>query len=166
MNDLKLYGKGEKLVDILVQSVRVVSEDVEWNLEYKNVQSWSWRGGNLSSQRELSSQVKDCMIWAVNDGDVDSYKYLRVLEGDEIKHTRWKEELRRITFVKYREYLSLKWMVGIMVLEINCRVVAVVWFAAGMVEWTKILELQIVDRKMRNIYVILASAGWYRQALL
>ena len=53
-----------------------------------------------------------------------------------------------------------------MVLEINCRVVAVVWFAAGMVEWTKILELQIVDRKMRNIYVILASAGWYRQALL
>ena len=41
MNDLKLYGKGEKLVDILVRSVRVVSEDVEWNLEYKNVQSWS-----------------------------------------------------------------------------------------------------------------------------
>lgn len=35
MNDLKLYGKGEKLVDIilLVQSVRVVSEDIEWNLE-------------------------------------------------------------------------------------------------------------------------------------
>ena len=53
------------------------------------------------------------MIWAVNDGDVDAYKYLRVLEGDEIKHSRWKEELRRITFVKYREYLSLKWMVGI-----------------------------------------------------
>ena len=33
MNDLKLYGKGKKLVDILVQSVRVVSEDIEWNLE-------------------------------------------------------------------------------------------------------------------------------------
>ena len=113
MDDLKLYGKSENQVDILVQSVRVVSEDVEWNLEYKNVQSWSWRGGNLSSQRELSSQLKNCMIWAVNDGDVDAYKYLRVLEGDEIKHTRWKEELRRITFVKYREYLSLKWMVGI-----------------------------------------------------
>ena len=33
MNDLKLCGKGEKLVDILVQSVRVVSENIEWNLE-------------------------------------------------------------------------------------------------------------------------------------
>ena len=41
MDDLKPYGKSEKQVDILVQSVRVVSEDVEWNLEYKNVQSWS-----------------------------------------------------------------------------------------------------------------------------
>ena len=67
---------------------------------------------NLSRQKVLSSWVKDCMIWAVNDGDVDA-KYLRVLEGDEIRHTRWKEELRRNTFVKYREYLSLKWMVGI-----------------------------------------------------
>ena len=46
MDDLKLYGKSENQVDILVQSVRVVSEDVEWNLEYKNVQSWSWRRGN------------------------------------------------------------------------------------------------------------------------
>ena len=114
MDDLKPYGKSENQVDILVQFVRVVSEDVEWNLEYKNVQSWSWRRGNLSSQRVLSSWVKDCMIWAVNDGDVDAYKYLRVLEEDEIKHTRWKEELRRITFVKYREYLSLKewWQYG------------------------------------------------------
>ena len=41
MDDLKLYGKSENQVDILVQSGRVVSEDVEWNLEYKNVQSWS-----------------------------------------------------------------------------------------------------------------------------
>ena len=41
MDDLNLYGKSENQVDILVQSVRVVSEDVEWNLEYKNVQSWS-----------------------------------------------------------------------------------------------------------------------------
>ena len=37
MDDLKLYGKSENQVDILVQSVWVVSEDVEWNLEYKNV---------------------------------------------------------------------------------------------------------------------------------
>ena len=41
-----------------------------------------------------------------------------------------------------------------MVLEINCRVVAVVWFAAGMVGWTKILELQIVDRKMRKLMTL------------
>ena len=37
MDDLKLYGKSENQVDILVQSVRVVSEDVEWNLEYKKM---------------------------------------------------------------------------------------------------------------------------------
>ena len=31
----------------------------------------------------------------MNDGDMDAYKYLRVLEGDEIKHTMMK---RRIEF--------------------------------------------------------------------
>ena len=25
--------------------------------------------------RVLSSQVKNCMIWAMNNGDVDAYKY-------------------------------------------------------------------------------------------
>jgi len=33
MDDLKLYGKSENQVDTLVQSVGVVSEDIEWNLE-------------------------------------------------------------------------------------------------------------------------------------
>ena len=41
-----------------------------------------------------------------------------------------------------------------MVLEINCRVVAVVGYAAGMVEWTKTLELQIVDRKMCKLMTL------------
>ena len=33
MDCLKLFEKRKKQVDILVQSVQVVSEDIKWNLE-------------------------------------------------------------------------------------------------------------------------------------
>ena len=31
----------------------------------------------------------------MNDGDMDAYKYLRVLEGDEIKHTKMKRRIEK-----------------------------------------------------------------------
>ena len=32
------------------------------------------------------------MIWAMNDGDMDAYKYLMVLEGDEIMQAHQDEK--------------------------------------------------------------------------
>ena len=75
----------------------------------------------------------------MNDGDVDTYQNLGVLEGHEIQHTKMKRRIEKeYTFVKYRKLIfKSKMNGGNMVQAINCRVVAVVRYVARIVEWTK-----------------------------
>ena len=77
------------------------------------------------------------LIRAMNDGDVDAYKYLRVLEGDEIKHTDKKRRIEKEYFRRVRKILKSRLNGGNMVQTINCGAVAVVRYTAGMVEWAK-----------------------------
>ena len=65
-----------------------------------------------------------------------------------------KRKIEKDYFCQVQRIFKSKMNGGNMVLEINCRVVAVVGYAAGMVEWTKILELQIVDKKMRKLMTL------------
>ena len=78
----------------MLQSVQVVSEDInmEFGIEecavlfmkmWKLVKS---EGIVISGER---------LIRATNDGDTDAYKYLRMLEGDEIKHTDKKRRIEK-----------------------------------------------------------------------
>ena len=69
----------------------------------------------------------------MNDGDMDAYKYLRVLEGDEIKHTKIKRRIEKEYLCSLQKIFKSKLKGGNMVQAINCRVVG---YAAGMVERT------------------------------
>ena len=40
----------------------------------------------------------------MHDGNVDAYKYLGMLEGDEIKHTEMKRRIEKEYFVVYEKY--------------------------------------------------------------
>ena len=73
----------------------------------------------------------------MNDGDMDAYKYLRVLEGDEIKHTKMKRRIEKEYLFCLQKIFKSKLKGGNMFQATNCRVVAVVGYAAGMVERTK-----------------------------
>ena len=90
----------------------------------------------------------------MNDGHMDAYKYLRVLEGDEIKHTKMERRIEMEYLCCLQKIIKSRLKGGNMFQAINCRVVAVVGYAAGMVERTKILELQIVDRKMCKLMTL------------
>ena len=85
----------------MLQSVQVVSEDIkmEFGIEecavlfmkmWKLVES---KGIVISGER---------LIRATNDGDADAYKYLRMLEGDEIKHTEMKRRIEKKYFRRVR----------------------------------------------------------------
>ena len=58
-----------------------------------------------------------------DDSNVDAYKYLGVLEGDEIKHTEMKRRIEKEYFRCVRKILQSKLNGGAMVQAINCRAV-------------------------------------------
>ena len=66
------------------------------------------------------------LILAMNDGDVDAYKFLGMLEGDEIKHTEMNRRIEKEYFRLVRKILKSKLNGGNMVQAINFRAVAVV----------------------------------------
>ena len=85
----------------MLQSVQVVSEDIKMEFEieecgvlfmkmWKLVQS---EGIVISGER---------LIRAMNDDDLDAYKYLRMLEGDEIKHNEMKRRIEMEYFRRVR----------------------------------------------------------------
>ena len=103
VDDLKLYGKSENQVDTLVQSIRVVNEDIRMEFGIEKCAVLVMKRGKLVKSESIVV-LGERLIRAMIDGDVDAYKYLGVLEGDEIKHTEMKKELRRNTFVVYEKY--------------------------------------------------------------
>ena len=48
------------------------------------------------------------LIRAMNYGDVDAYKYLGLLEGNEIKHTEMKRRIEEEYFRRVRKILKCK----------------------------------------------------------
>ena len=55
----------------------------------------------------------------MNDGDMDAYKYLRVLEGDEIKHTKMKRRIEKEYLCSLQKIFKSKLKGGNMVQAIN-----------------------------------------------
>ena len=125
MDDLKLYGKSENQVDTLLQSVRIVSEDIRMEFGIEKCAVLVMKRGKLVKSEGIVIPGER-LIRAMNDGDVDAYKYLGVLEGDEIKHTKMKRRIKKECFRRVRNILKSKLNGWNMVQAITCRVVAVV----------------------------------------
>ena len=158
MDDLKLYGKSENQVDTyLLQSVRVVSEDIRMEFGIAKSAVLVIMRWNLVKSEGIVIPGER-LIRAMNDGDVDAYKYLGVLEGHEIKHTEMKRRIEKEYFLRTRKILKSKLNGGNMVQAINCRAVAVVQYATGIVESTK-EELQIMDTKTSKLMTL--HRPWY-----
>ena len=76
MANFKLYGKNEKQVDTLINTVRVFSSDIA--MEF-GISKWSWKVERYPSVKGLE--------------EGDGYKYLGILEADDLKHARMKEAI-------------------------------------------------------------------------
>ena len=67
-----------------------------------------------------------------------------MLEGDKIKHTEMTRRIEKRYLRRVRRIVKSKMNCANIAQAINCRAVAVVRYAAGIVEWTKD-ELQIIQ---------------------
>ena len=145
MDDIKLYGKSAKEIDTLVQTVRIVSEDIKMEFGIEKCALINTQRGKVI--RSTGIQMPDGNT--IKEIDKSGYKYLGILEGEGIQHQEMKDKIRKEYMTRVKAILKSKLNSGNMVKAINTWAVPVIRYTAGIVEWSK-SELQNLDRKTRK----------------
>ena len=85
--------------------------------------------------------------------DSDAYKYLGILELDDIKHTLMISRLKKEYLRRLKVLLNSQFNARNMVLAINAFVLPIVRYSASVINWS-ISELQSLDRRTRKQFTM------------
>ena len=85
--------------------------------------------------------------------DGEGYKYLGILEADDVKNKEMKDLVTKEYYRRIRNILRSKLNGGNVIKAINSRAVAIIRYGAGLIKWTKD-ELRTIDRKTRKLMTI------------
>ena len=147
MDDLKLYGKSEKQVDTLLNTVRAFSQDIGMQFGVNKCAVLVLKRGKVV-RCEGVEMPNNQVIKSLGEGE--GYKYLGMLEADGVKHMEMKENVTKEYYRRVRKILKSKLNGGNVINAINTRAVAIIRYGAGIIKWTK-EELRNVDRKTRKL---------------
>ena len=129
MDDLKLYGRNEKEINSLVHTVRVFSSDIGMDFGIEKCTTMVMKRGKLDKSEGI--RLPDERIIRGIGDDVEGYKYLGVLEtndimNDEVKRSMKKEYIRRV-----KKTLSSKLNAGNVIKAINSWAVSLLRYSGG-----------------------------------
>ena len=147
MDDLRLYGKSEKQVDTLLNTVRVFSQDIGMQFGINKCAVLVLKRGKVV-RCEGIEMPNNQVIKSLGEGE--GYKYLGMLEADGVKHMEMKENVTKEYYRRVRKILKSKLNGGNVINAINTRAVAIIRYGAGIIKWTK-EELINIDRKTRKL---------------
>jgi len=152
LDDLKLYGRNDREIESLVHTVRIFSEDIGMQFGIEKCATIKLQRGKVKHTEGIvlpNAQV----IREVNE---DDYKYLGVLETDQIKHDEMKDKVKTEYLRWIRRVLQSKLNGGNTIGAINTWAVSLVRYTAGIINWRKD-ELEAMDRKTRKMMTIYNS---------
>ena len=147
MDDLKVYGKNEKEVDTLVNTVRLVSEDIGMQFGISKCAMLILKRGKKFRSEGIKLPDGQ-MIKSVEDDE--AYKYLGILQADTIKNKEMKDIISKEYFRRIRKILKSKLNGGNTICALNSRAVSLIRYGAGIIQWTK-EEIRVMDRKTRKL---------------
>ena len=150
MDDLKLFGKSEQEIESLVQTVRVFSEDIKMEFGIDKCAVVGLNRGKLE-QVEGVKLPSGKVIRGLNNEE--GYKYLGILEADEMKHEETRNKVKKEYYNRVRKVLRSKLNAGNTVSALNTWAVSLVRYSAGIIKWRK-EDLQVMDRKTRKLMTI------------
>ena len=91
MDDIKLFGRGTKEIDTLVQTVRIVSGDIRMEFGIEKCALVNIQRGKVT--RTEGIQLPDGNN--IKDMDETGYEYLGIIKGEEMKHQEMKEKIKK-----------------------------------------------------------------------
>ena len=149
IDHIKLFRGGTKEIDTLIHTVRIVSGDsrMEFGIE---------KCALVNIQRSKVTRTEGIQMSNGNnikDIDETGYKYLGMIEGEEIKHQEMKKKIEKEYIKRLKAILKSKLSSGDTVKAINTWAVPVIRYSAGIVDW-KNSELCNMGRETRKILKI------------
>ena len=150
MDDLKLCSRSEKVLDSLVQTVRVFSEDVGVEFGIEKCAMLVMEKGKIvkSAGIELPNGK---VIKSLREGE--SYKCLGIFEADKFLGEKMKLNVLKEYIRRLRKVLKSKLSGGNLVCGVNVSAVSLLRYSAAFVSWRK-SELEAIDRKTRKLFNI------------
>ena len=149
MDDIKIYGKDAKNLEVLVQTIRIITEDMRMEFGIDKC-------GMVNLVKGKTIQTEGITLpddRTIKDIGLTPYKYLGILESDNINHQEMKTTIRKEYISRVKAILKSKLNSGNMVKAINTWAVPVIRYSAGIVDWTK-EDLENIDRKTRKLMTI------------
>ena len=117
-----------------------------WNLDLTNVPHLPCKRGSVVNTEGIN--LPNNNIRGLNLEE--SYKYLGILQADDIKHVQVKKKATTEYTKRVRKVLKSKLNGGNCIRAINSWAVPVIRYTAGVVDWTQ-AELEDLDRKTRKL---------------
>uniref|UniRef100_A0A2H6N264 Reverse transcriptase domain-containing protein n=1 Tax=Micrurus carvalhoi TaxID=3147026 RepID=A0A2H6N264_9SAUR len=146
MDDLKLYGKSEIKIQLLTNTVRVFSTDISMQFGMEKCATVSTKRGKITTCDGIEMPNGQLIKYNQNE----AYKYLGILQLDNIKHGEVNTIVRREYTNRVRKILKSKLNGGNTIKAMNTWAVPVIRYMAGIVNWTQ-SDLDILDRKTRKL---------------
>ena len=147
MDDLKLYGNSKKKAERLTNTIIIFSKDIALEFGISKCSHVTMKTGKLVSIGGIELSSGEVMAELESD---KGYKYLGILEADDIMHTEMKDKIKKEYYRRARQLTSSKLNGGNTIRAINSRAVSLVRYSAGILKWTKD-ELKAMDRKTKKI---------------
>ena len=155
MDDLKLYGSCDEELESVVGVVKIFSDDVGMKFGFDKC-------GVLVVEKGVKKKCEGIELPGgemIKEIDENGYKYLGVLEAEDILEKEMKEKLKSEYFRRVKLLAQSKLYGGNAIKGINSLAVSVIHYTAGIIDRTA-NELKTIDIRTRKI---MTMAGMFHQ---
>ena len=145
MDDLKLYGRTEKGLDSLVQTICVFSKDIGMEFGIEKCAMLVIENRKIVKSVGIELQGGK-IIKSLQEGE-------RILEADKFLGERMKLKVSKEYFGRLRKVFKSKLNGRNLVQGVNTWAKSLLRYSAAFISW-RMCELQAIDRKTRKLFII------------
>ena len=146
IDDIKLFAKYEKELETLILADRIYSQDIGMEFGIEKCAMLVMKSGkrHLTDGMELPNQDKIRTL-----GEKETYKYLGILEDDNIKQVEMKEKIKKEYPRRTRKLLETKLCSRNLTKRIHTWAVLLVRYSGPFLKLTR--ELKQMDQRTRKL---------------
>jgi len=153
MDDIKLYAESPQQLQRLINAVKDYSDSMKMKFGLEKCKIVDVVNGRLNDDCSNNFEFSNGDSIQTLKLESDSYKYLGILQLNDLKQAEMKEQVRKEYKKRVRAILKSQLNGRNKIDAINSLAIPVVRYSGGLLKWNQ-LELQEMDRKTRKLLTI------------